>query len=253
METKKYLDEAGLRILWGKIKSGQAKLAGDIATLEAALRGEISGVAGNLNNYVLTSAKGAANGVASLDNTGKVPAAQLPGYVDDVIEGKLADGKFIPGALVNGNFSPDANTLEEKNEDGSLVPKPGKIYVDVTNNKTYRWSGTQYTAIGGDLALGITASTAFPGNRGSELEDQVANLEELTESYETQVKTKEINFEDDTFLTRTGIRTSQSFGITINYDDSEQRETITFEDGGVAHTTGNLQALTENEINAVCV
>ena len=36
---------------------------------------------------VKRSEMGKANGVATLDNAGKVPAAQLPSYVDDVIEG----------------------------------------------------------------------------------------------------------------------------------------------------------------------
>lgn len=239
METKKYLDEAGLRILWGKIKSGQAKLAGDIATLEAALRGEINGVAGNLNNYVLTSAKGAANGVASLDNTGKVPAAQLPGYVDDVIEGALVDGKFIPS---------DAGTLEEKNEDGSLVPKPGKIYLDITNNKTYRWSGTQYTVIGGDLALGETSSTAFPGDRGKAIEDDYVS--KFNENQSVGLKQLEFrgskgNVTKDAMVTFDFDKERLMLEVYNQYwDESEYYELMTNSDS---------VALTEDEINAACV
>lgn len=98
-----------------------------------------------------TSQKGAANGVASLDGTGKVPAAQLPSYVDDVLEGYLhTDGKFYKEA---------AHTT-------ALTAESGKIYVNLTNGVVYRWSGTAYAEISASLALGETASTAFAGDKG---------------------------------------------------------------------------------------
>lgn len=90
--------------------------------------------------------KGVANGVASLDETGKVPTAQLPSYVDDVLE---FDSK-------------------------SAFPKTGesgKIYVAKDTNKTYRWSGSAYTEISASLALGETASTAFAGDKGKKAYD----------------------------------------------------------------------------------
>lgn len=94
--------------------------------------------------------KGVAGGFASLDGTGKVPAAQLPSYVDDVLEGYVSGGKF---------YSDEGKQKE--------VPlESGKIYVDLTTNKTYRYSGTQLTEISASLALGETASTAFAGDKG---------------------------------------------------------------------------------------
>ena len=95
---------------------------------------------------VAASAKGAANGVASLDETGKVPAAQLPSYVDDGLE-----------------FDNQA-----------AFPKTGesgKIYVAKDTNKTFRWSGSAYTEISASLALGETASTAFAGDKGKKAYD----------------------------------------------------------------------------------
>lgn len=71
---------------------------------------------------VSTSSVGAANGVATLDATGKVPTVQLPSYVDDVIEG--ANLAAFPG-----------------------TGETGKIYVALDTNKTYRWSGTVYVEI----------------------------------------------------------------------------------------------------------
>lgn len=86
--------------------------------------------------------KGEANGVAELDNNGKVPSSQLPSYVDDVLE---------------------YSSLSEFPATG----ESGKIYVDTTTNITYRWSGSAYIAIGSDLALGETSSTAYRGDRGA--------------------------------------------------------------------------------------
>lgn len=84
---------------------------------------------------------GAAGGVAQLDGSGKVPATQLPSYVDDVLEFDTQDG-----------FPPEGEA--------------GKIYVAKDTNLTYRWSGSQYVEISPSLALGETSSTAFPGDKG---------------------------------------------------------------------------------------
>lgn len=85
--------------------------------------------------------KGQAGGVAELDSTGKVPAAQLPSYVDDVVE--------------YDNLEAFPDTGED-----------GKIYIAKDTNLTYRWSGTQYVEISASLALGETESTAYRGDRG---------------------------------------------------------------------------------------
>lgn len=96
--------------------------------------------------------KGANNGVAELDETGKVPSAQLPSYVDDVLEGYYYNSKF---------YKESTHTTE-------ITGESGKIYVDLSTNKTYRWSGTAYTEISASLALGETSSTAYRGDRGKE-------------------------------------------------------------------------------------
>ena len=87
------------------------------------------------------SQKGAASGVAELDSSGKVPSAQLPSYVDDVVE--FASRDSFPG-----------------------TGEDGKIYIAEDTNLTYRWSGTQYVEISPSLALGETSSTAYRGDRG---------------------------------------------------------------------------------------
>ena len=104
--------------------------------------------------------KGAAGGVAELDSGGKVPANQLPSYVDDVVDAYIRTGVTALGA----------NWLSKTSGGAALTPESDKIYVILSEgeyqNKTYRWSGTTYAVIGNDLAIGETASTAYRGDRG---------------------------------------------------------------------------------------
>lgn len=62
------------------------------------------------------------NGYAGLDSSGKVASAQLPSYVDDVVE--AANFAALPG-----------------------TGETSKIYVALDNNKIYRWSGSAYVEI----------------------------------------------------------------------------------------------------------
>lgn len=94
--------------------------------------------------------KGANNGVAELDNAGKVPASQLPSYVDDVVDGYYHEGRFY----ADDQYHTD------------IPGESGKVYIDVSTNITYRWSGSVFAPIGSDLALGETSSTAYRGDRG---------------------------------------------------------------------------------------
>ena len=91
--------------------------------------------------FLTASQKGQPNGVAELDDSGKVPSSQLPSYVDDVLE--FDSRSAFPG-----------------------TGESGKIYVSKNDNKTYRWSGSGYTEISASLALGETSSTAYRGDHG---------------------------------------------------------------------------------------
>jgi len=88
-----------------------------------------------------TAQKGSASGVAELGSDGRVPAAQLPSYVDDVLE--YASMGSFPG-----------------------TGETGKIYIAKDTNRTYRWGGSSYVEISQSLALGETSSTAYRGDRG---------------------------------------------------------------------------------------
>lgn len=91
--------------------------------------------------YVPQTAVGAANGVASLGADGKVPSAQLPSFVDDVIDAYIVTGAT---PLTSGWLSATSGGT-------ALTPETDKIYVIVEagayQNKTYRWSGSTYVEI----------------------------------------------------------------------------------------------------------
>lgn len=141
------------------------KFDGVTDKLEDALQKEIEDrkagdttITNSLNAFIST--KGQPGGLAELDSTGKVPAAQLPSYVDDVLE-----------------FSTKAQFPQ--------IGETGKIYVSKDTNLTYRWTGTQYLEISQSLALGETPSTAYPGDKGKANRDALNSMPTKITSYLT--------------------------------------------------------------------
>lgn len=141
------------------------KFDGVTDKLEEALQKEIEDrkagdttITNSLNAFIST--KGQPSGLAELDSTGKVPAAQLPSYVDDVLE-----------------FSTKAQFPQ--------TGETGKIYVAKDTNLTYRWTGTQYLEISQSLALGETPSTAYSGDKGKANRDALNSMPTKITSYLT--------------------------------------------------------------------
>lgn len=141
------------------------KFDGVTDKLEDALQKEIEDrkagdttITNSLNAFIST--KGQPGGLAELDSTGKVPAAQLPSYVDDVLE-----------------FSTKAQFPQ--------TGETGKIYVAKDTNLTYRWTGTQYLEISQSLALGETPNTAYPGDKGKANRDALNSMPTKLTSYLT--------------------------------------------------------------------
>lgn len=97
------------------------------------------------------NSKGAPNGLASLNESGIIPSAQLPSYVDDVIE--VDTFSNLPG-----------------------TGESGKIYIVQDTNLTYRWSGTYYVEISKSLALGENSSTAYSGDKGKATTDKLNRI-----------------------------------------------------------------------------
>ena len=114
-----------------------------------------------INNKV-----GANNGIASLNGSGKVPESQLPSYVDDVVEGYLYEGDFY----------------KDSQYQDLITPESGKIYIDLSTNKTYRWGGTVYVNTGSALELGETQGTAYEGSKGKANADAIDDIIEVIPS-----------------------------------------------------------------------
>lgn len=185
MEERKYLNDTGLEHLVSKVKS---------ALSEKQPKGDY----------------------AQLVN-GKVPSGMLPAYVDDVVEfGGMPDKgiKILQNSTADwtkviydsntkkfyatkgvevedssaltpeGTAKPKIlevydNWTERENfqELTTNVPYSGKIYIDTTGNKQYRWSGSELVEISsGGVVLGETDSTAYPGNKGAANAEKIEGI-----------------------------------------------------------------------------
>lgn len=98
---------------------------------------------------------------------GLVPSSQLPSYVDDVIESWLKDEEFPKNAYAK----------EDTEMTAPITPEESKIYVNLLNNKTYRWGGNFYVEVSKSLAIGETSTTAFAGDKGKNLEEKIETHE----------------------------------------------------------------------------
>lgn len=158
---------------WAKAKTKPTYTYSEVGAAAAAHHHTIADVDGlqtALDAKISSSEKGSNNGVAQLDENGRVPSSQLPSYVDDVIE---------------------ASGVAAFPQTGEA----GKIYVDTKTNLTYRWSGTTYVEISPSLALGETSSTAYAGDKGaattSKVNTHVANTDiHITADERTKWNTK---------------------------------------------------------------
>lgn len=118
-------------------------------------------IAGKANTAHTHSAADTTSGVFDLERIPTIPASKLsgtipndmlPSYVDDVLE--CASKSAFPA-----------------------TGEDGKIYVDESTNKTYRWGGSSYVEISASLALGETENTAYRGDRGKQAYDHISNTD----------------------------------------------------------------------------
>ena len=140
-------------------------------TLQAAQTYTDTKVQQASGNYIPITQKGAVGGVAELDASGKVPATQLPSYVDDVIDlVNIVTTNPTSGMVVGNKYYNSSTkkifTATTTTTGVSSDPEPDKIYINTTNNTTWRWSGTAMVQMNAGLALGETSSTAYRGDRG---------------------------------------------------------------------------------------
>lgn len=117
------------------------------AGLVKAIKDQVDAITSTVETE-LEGQKGQPGGIATLDEAGKVPADQLPSYVDDVLEGFLTET-----TTGEGDAAVTTRVFYEPNEDGTaastteIVGEKGKIYVDMATNYSYRWSGSTYVRI----------------------------------------------------------------------------------------------------------
>ena len=147
---------------WSGVSGKPTTLSGYGIT-DAATKSELDSVSSTAGGAmaVAVDAREALASKADLVD-GKVPAGQLPSYVDDVLE--FADKAAFPAA--------------EQAE-------AGKIYVDRATNRTYRWGGTDYVEISPSLALGETATTAYAGDKGKAAADLAAEAKATADAAST--------------------------------------------------------------------
>lgn len=138
--------------------------------LKTELTEDIDEVLAALDAFKATKAQ--ANGLASLDENGKVPAGQLPSYVDDVIDVYATYDVSDTNEVTNIKLYTDADHTT------AVVGEAGKSYNDITPDHPgyqFRWSGTTWVQIvSGGLIIGEITGTAFDGAKGKALE-AVAN------------------------------------------------------------------------------
>ena len=175
--TKAVSDEATARTsadtaLGARIDKEIADRTAADTALDTKLQNNINTLEAKHDAFVAT--KGKANGFASLDANGTVPASQLPSYVDDIIEVYATYTVGETGKLTNIKlYSDSAHTRP-------ITGESGKIYVNITSGEPpyqFRWSGTTFTDSNtSSLIIGQIAGTAFDGARGKELETQMSSL-----------------------------------------------------------------------------
>lgn len=146
---------------------------------------------------------------------GKVPIEQLPSYVDDVVEFQsIISYSGLKGTIGNAAYkdklffvSTDpyknkfVNTKDNTAEsDWEIIdPEDGKIYINTTDNHSYRWTGSTLLDLDKDFSNGINTlnnivKVAYIGI--------VNNLDDIAEG-------------DQTGLNQTGM--GQLFSFLINY------------------------------------
>jgi len=161
----------------------------------------IDSASANYAEYDNTTGKfsikaGVANGLATLDAEGLVPAAQLPSFVDDAVE-LLDVTATAPATCAKGDkyFNTGDNkiyTATAANTWGNgATPETGKIYVNLANNMSYRWSGSTLVQIGADKLLGFNGTiegdgttTTFAINHNLGTRNVVFEIYEANSPYE---------------------------------------------------------------------
>lgn len=152
----------GVKAMIDFVKSEDSKVSGMVTASNVRIA--------NLESWKNTiGTKGAANGVAGLDASGKVPSSQLPSYVDDVIDvtnfvtANPASGMTVGNVYYNSTTK-KLFTATSATTGVTSDPESDKIYVRLTDSTLWRWSGSTMAQVNGGLVLGTTSTTAGRGD-----------------------------------------------------------------------------------------
>ena len=176
----------------------------DVATAIEAAKRDVATAKKSVET--LEDSKGKANGLAPLDETSHIPSVYLPVSAFDVLEftGVVESVAFEESSSSNNSTDATCDVvynsttktfalriigaqpkyfsnwadgyLYGENSGNGRIPQSGKIYIDTTNNKSFRWDGTKLEPIGSALELGHNKGNAFPGNEGIKLQSQISDV-----------------------------------------------------------------------------
>ena len=167
------------------------RLETDLSNLETKHTDDISGI---------TQSIGAKNGIAPLGADSRVPAGHIDltalnvqefsGFVEDAeitlgsamgtpaIVFNRATSTFVaktyPGAVGGAIGTPPVyypNWAGREDTDAG-TPRENTVYIDVTTDIPYRWNGEELVPIA--MPLGEEEGTAFPGNEGAQMKEDVS-------------------------------------------------------------------------------
>lgn len=152
-----------------------------VKSQRTAIDGSINAVSGRVTTLETwknrIGDKNQANGVAGLDASGKISASQLPAGYDNVdmlqsfVTTNPSSNMQIGQKFYNTKTKKIFTATSATTGVETAVEGGDKIYINITENKSYRWTGATMVAVGdgSGVALGTTSSTAFRGDYGNTL------------------------------------------------------------------------------------
>lgn len=221
-----------------------------VKSQRTAIDGSINSVSGRVTTLETwkngIGNKGAANGVAGLDSTGKVPSSQLPSYVDDVIDlVNFVSTNPTSGMTIGNVYYNTATkklfTATSTSAGVERTPEAGKIYINIATNRTYRWSGSTMAEISASLALGTTSTTAFRGDYGNTLYTNFGTGENLTGTQNARNFFKIIAPSNTPFIKNISLHRESSY-VAINDNIMYFDGNTDTGDGVVIHGANSTQA-----------
>ena len=192
----------------------------------------------NLINSVINSLKNKANGIAGLNENGKLDSSLVEGMQAEVMGiDAVATSSTLPSDSVADGwkvYTTDNKKINEYSTDTSnwttIDPSANVIYnfrnSDAAGdtgrtNILYRWDGADMTEISESITLGEVAGTAYDGAKGKENRDALNSLPEkllyLTNNQGT-VSEHNLQFSFDTYTKNTGNNqyTKDGAALTLN-------------------------------------